>query len=171
MQWMAVISFVLVAGWASHWFEVREQTVLTQRLEVLSREHRPTQSMLKQLMKMRHRLVSLQEQEVIARELESQRSPLAILGIVSTTAASTKGKLRVTKLDLSDLQYKQEEAGHGTRSPSLAVAGIAIDNPSVAELLDGLQNSGMFERVELLTMKERENSDDTLRDYEVKCEF
>ena len=51
------------------------------------------------------------------------------------------------------------------------LAGVSLDNPAVAELLDGLQDSGIFSRVELLTLKEREDSDVSLRDYEVRCEF
>src|SRR5262245_34658191 len=104
IQWMVVISIVMAGGWASHWFELREQAALAEQLEVLSREHQPTQSMLKQLMKMRQRLVSLQEQERIARELEAQRNPLVILGVVGKTAGATKGRLRVTELDLADFQ-------------------------------------------------------------------
>jgi hypothetical protein len=41
----------------------------------------------------------------------------------------------------------------------------------VVELLDGLQGSGIFSRVELLASKEREAAEVALRDYEVRCEF
>ena len=174
IQWMVVICFVLACGWVSHRFELREETALAQQLEVLSREHRPTQSMLKQLMKMRHRLVSLQEQEAIARELETQRNPLTILGVVSKNASVTKGRLRVTQLELNEFQ-SMAIGGEGSPSnaptSSLALTGVALDNPAVAELLDRLQDSGLFGRVELLTMKQREDGSGKLRDYEVKCEF
>jgi Tfp pilus assembly protein PilN len=174
IQWMVVISVVMLCGWASHFFELQEQTALAQQLEVLSREHRPTQSMLKQLMKMRHRLVSLQEQEAIASELETQRNPLTILGAVSKYASVTRGRLRVTQLDLNEFQDTSiglETNATNAPKSSLALVGVALDNPAVAELLDGLQDSGLFGRVELLTMKEREDGSGKLRDYEVKCEF
>lgn len=174
IQWMAVICAVFVAGWISHWFELREQRVLAQQLEVLSREHRPTQSMLKQLMKMRHRLVTLQEQESIARELESQRNALVILGVVSKTAGVTKGRLRITQLELTDFQNMHLEAeknAAAAATSSLSLTGVSLDNPAVAELLDGLQDSGLFGRVELQMMKEREDGNGSLRDYQVKCEL
>jgi Tfp pilus assembly protein PilN len=173
IQWMTVICVVLLGGWVSHWFELREQTALAQQLEMLSREHRPTQSMLKQLMKMRHRLVSLQEQEAIARELEAQRNPLVILGVLSANVGGTKGRLRVTQLDLTNFQAMNLGDAATTSVPqsSLALTGVALDNPAVAELLDGLQDSGLFGRVELLTMKQREDGSGKLRDYQVKCEF
>jgi hypothetical protein len=174
IQWMVVMCVVFVAGWASHWFELREQNALAQQLDVLSREHRPTQSMLKQLMKMRHRLVSLQEQEAIARELETRRNPLAVLAVVSKNAGVTKGRLRVTKLDLTEFQQKPmdgEASPSNVAKSSLVLTGVALDNPAVAELLDGLQDSGLFGRVELLTMKQREDGSGKLRDYEVNCEF
>lgn len=174
IQWMAVVCFVLVAGWASHWWEVREQITLTQQLEVLSREHRPTQQMLKNLIKMRQRLGTLQEQEAIARELENQRSALAILAVVSKTTGATQERLRVMELELTNFQKASQDAGAGQPAvgeSSLALTGVALDNPAVAELLDGLQDSGLFGRVELQMMKEREDENGRLRDYEVKCEF
>ena len=130
--------------------------------------------MLKQLVNMRHRLVSLQEQETIARELESQRNPLAILGIVSKTASVTKGRLRVTQFELSDFQKQNsdtEKNVSAAASSSLSLTGVSLDNPAVAELLDGLQDSGLFGRVELQMMKEREGGSGTQRDYQVKCEL
>jgi hypothetical protein len=96
------------------------------------------------------------------------------LGVVSQTARDTNGRLRVTKLDLSDFQKTSQSAEAGAadgRTSRLSLTGVALDNPAVAELLDGLQDSGLFGRVELLMMKEREDANGGLRDYEVKCEF
>jgi Tfp pilus assembly protein PilN len=174
IQWMVVICCVLAAGWVSHLFKLREQTALAQQLDVLSREHRPTQTMLKQLVKMRQRLRNLQAEETIARELESQRNPLSILAVVSKTASVTKGRLRVTELELSDFQSTGQAAASkssAASTSSLALAGEALDNPAVAELLDGLQDSGLFGRIELLMMKERKNGHGGLWDYQMKCEF
>jgi Tfp pilus assembly protein PilN len=172
-QWSAIVTGVLVVGGAWHWYESREYAHLTQRLEVLSREHAPTQTMLKQLVDMRQQLDELQQQETVAEELERQRSALALLGVISKTAQKTKGHLRVTKLELTNLQH----TGGGPAAPAgsppsgLLLAGVSLDNPAVTELLDGLQDSGLFSHVELVTCKERENSADSLRDYEVRCEF
>ena len=59
MQWSSIISAVLVTGWGWHWYEMREDRQLTQQLETLSREHAPTQAMLKQLVEMRQQLKEL----------------------------------------------------------------------------------------------------------------
>jgi hypothetical protein len=169
MQWMSIISAVLVAGWGWHWHEMREDRQLTQQLETLSREHAPTQTMLKQLMEMRQQLKELQEQETVAKELDCQRNALTLLGVISDSAQKTKGRLRVTKFEINNFQSAQ--SGIDGKPPGLTVCGISLDNPAVAELLDGLQNSGVFRKVELLTLKEREDKDSALRDYEVRCEF
>jgi Tfp pilus assembly protein PilN len=174
IQWCVVICIVFVGSWASHWYELREQTALAQRLEVLSREHEPTQTMLQQLVKMRQRLNNLQAGETVAREVEYQRNPLALLGVISQTARQTNGHLRVTKLQLSDFQKQVDAALLGVDSsllPSVLVTGVSLDNPAVAELLSGLQDSGLFSEVELLALREREDGDGRLRDYEVRCEF
>lgn len=174
IQWTVMICLVIVGSWASHWYELREQHLLSQELEVLTREHLPTQRMLKQLVQMRQRLSSIQQHEQVAHELESQRSALALLGAVSRSAQRTGGRLQVTKLEVSDFQHTGPADGSGAAgfaAPGVLVAGVALDNPAVAELLDGLQDSGLFRRVELLTMKEREDGQGSLRDYQVKCEL
>jgi hypothetical protein len=128
--------------------------------------------MLKQVVDMRRQLKDLDEQERVAKELETQRNALTLLGVISNTAQKTNGRLRVTKLEISNFQNAGQAAGataSATSPGGLVLAGVSLDNPSVAELLDGLQRSGIFSRVELKTLKEREGI--ALRDYEVRCEF
>lgn len=173
VQWTTIVMAVLAIGWVWHWLEMREQTYLSQRLEVLSREHAPTQMMLKQLVDMRHQLKELEQQESVAKELETQRNALTLLGVISDTAQKTNGRLRVTKFELTNFQNaaKADAAAAGTSPPpgGLVLSGVSLDNPAVAELLDGLQHSGIFSHVELLKLKERDGL--SLRDYEVRCEF
>jgi hypothetical protein len=107
VQWSMIIGVALLTGWGWHWHEMQEHTYLSQQLDVLSREHTPTRTMLKQLV---------------------------------------------------------DPGG-------LLLTGVSLDNPAVAELLDGLQHSGIFSHVELLKLKEREGNDNSMRDYEVRCEF
>jgi len=172
VQWTSIISAVLVTGWVWHWYEMRENNYLAKQLEVLAREHAPTQKMLKQLMSMRQQLVELQQQETIAKELDCQRNALTLLGVISNTAQKTNGKLRVTKLELTNFQGAGASQGAAAaKPPGLVLAGTSLDNPAVAQLFEGLQKSGIFNRVELLTLKEREGKDAVLRDYELRCEF
>jgi hypothetical protein len=157
-----------------HLREAGEQRVRAQRLEVLEREHLPTQTLLKQLVEMRQKLVDLQKQEVIANELEHQRNALALLGVISNAAQDADGRLRVTRMELSNFQSPHTAAGAGgaTGQPGkLVLSGVSLDSPAVFELLDGLQNSGMFSRVVLNVLTEREGREIALRDYEVSCEF
>jgi type IV pilus assembly PilN-like protein len=171
VQWTTIISVVLVTGWCWHWYEMREDRQLLQQLETLSREHAPTQAMLKQLVAMRKQLKELEQQEAVAKELDCQRNALTLFGVISDTAQKTKGRLRVTKFDLNNFQSRGGTEAPGGKPPGLTLNGVSLDNPAVAELLDGLQKSGVFKRVELLTLKEREDKDASLRDYEVRCEF
>lgn len=174
VQWTTIIAVVLVTGSGWHWIEMREHTQLSQQLDVLSREHAPTQTMLKQVVEMRRQLKELQEQETVAKELETQRNALTLLGVISDTAQKTKGRLRVTKLELNNFQNagKAEKSGGASPPPGgLFLSGVSLDNPAVAELLDGLQHSGIFSHVELLKLKERDDKSLSLRDYEVRCEF
>jgi Tfp pilus assembly protein PilN len=166
------MAVVLSTGWCWYWVEMREQVRLTEELEVLSREHAPTQTMLKQVVDMRRQLKELQEREGVAKVLETQRNALTLLGVISKTTQQTKGHVRVTRMELTNFQ----ELGGGPKAGSpprggLKLTGVSTDNPSVAELLDGLQHSGIFSHVELLKLKEREDKAVALRDYEVSCEF
>ena len=174
VQWCSIIGFVLLSGLGWHWHEMKEHTYLTQQLDVLSREHTPTRTMLKQLVDMRKQLKELEQQEIVAKELETQRNALTLLSVISDTAQKTKGRLRVTKFELSNFQNAGKPAGTNTVAPppgGLLLTGVSLDNPAVAELLEGLQHSGIFSHVELLKLKEREGNDKTMRDYQVRCEF
>jgi hypothetical protein len=173
-QWCVGICAVLVAGWIFHWYELREQQAMVERLEVLKREHQPTQLMLKQLVAMRKKLVDLEQQERIARELEHQRNALTLLGVVSQTAQKTNGRLRITNLELSNFQslQKTDEAGSPVEQlGGLRLEGVSLDNPAVAELVVGLEQSGIFRRVELNTLSERQEADASFGHYEIRCEF
>jgi hypothetical protein len=173
-QWAGAISMILLAGWVFHLSEVGDQRVQAQRLEVLEREHLPTQTLLKQLVDMRQKLVDLEKQEVIANELEHQRNALSLLGVIGRAAQGTDGRLRVTNMELTNFQspHTAASAGGATGQPGrLVLTGVSLDSPAVFELLDGLQNSGMFSRVVLNVLTEREGRELALRDYEVACEF
>jgi hypothetical protein len=174
LQWSAVISGVLLAGWALHWYESHEYRELTEKLEALHREHQPTQIMLRQLVEMRQALVDLEQQEAIATELEDQRTALTLLGVISRAAEKTNGRLRVTNLDLTNFQsmYDAQAPGTPVREPSgLVLTGVSLDYPAVTELVVGLESSGIFSMVELSSMTERVNNDTSLHDYVVRCEF
>jgi hypothetical protein len=173
-QWITIIAIVLTSGCCWHWIEMREQTHLTQQLDVLSREHAPTQTMLKQVIDMRRQLKELQEQEIVAKELETQRNALTLLGVLSDAARNSKGHLQLKKIELTNFQNvgKSDKAGAAAPPPGgLLLTGVSLDNISVAELQTGLQRAGIFSKVELLKLKAREGKNDTLHDYEVRCEF
>ena len=172
IQWASIISAVLVTGWGWHWYEMREDRQLRQQLETLSRENAPTQAMLKQLVEMRQQLKELEQLEKVAKELDNQRNALTLLGLISDSAQKTNGRLRVTKFEIKDLQSAQAGGDNGAANVAgLTVGGVSLDNPAVAELFDGLQKSGIFRKVDLVTLKEREDNDSAMRDYEVRCEF
>ncbi len=174
IQWSAVVFAALVIGWSWHWFERREELALTEQLESLEREHAPTKTMLKQLVNMRKQLDELEQQEIVARELEYHRNALTLLGVLSATAQATNGRVRVTTVELTGFQNVRRadlRANQYGPADGLTVKGISLDNPAVAEFLDGLHDSGMFSRVELRESKERQERDVSLRDYEVRCEF
>jgi hypothetical protein len=172
VQWSSILCGVLVGGWGWHWYELREGRALAQQLEVLERENAPTQRLFQQLVDMRAKLDQLQQQETVAGELERQRSALTLLGVVSKTAQQAGGRLRLTKLDLTNFQNAALADSIAAGGPGgLQLTGVSLDNPSVGELLDGLQDSGIFSRVELVVLKEREEGETSLRDYEVRCEF
>src|SRR5882757_11453587 len=107
MQWTSIISAVLITGWGWHWYEMREDRQLSQQLETLSREHAPTQAMLKQLMEMRQQLKELEQQETVAKELDCQRNALTLLGVISDSAQKAKGRVRVTSFVINNFQSAQ----------------------------------------------------------------
>src|SRR6478736_4849324 len=121
MQWASIISAVLVTGWGWHWYEMREDRQLIQQLETLSREHAPTQTMLKQLVEMRQQLKELEQQEMVAKELDCQRNALTLLGVISDSAQKAKGRLRVTKFEITNFQGGQIGIDAAAKTPGVTV--------------------------------------------------
>jgi hypothetical protein len=146
---------------------------LSQQLETLSREHAPTEKMLQQLVEMRQQLVDLQKEEAVAKELDCQRNALKLLGVISDAARKTNGRLRVIKFDLNNFQspHTGTDAQTGTKSTGLLLDGLSLDDRAVAEFLDDLEKSGIFNHVEPLTIKEQEVKSAALREYQVQCGF
>jgi hypothetical protein len=172
-QWASVVCAVVALGWGWHWLEQRTALELSQQLESLEREHAPTKTMLKQLVNMRHQLDELQQQENIAMELEYQRNVLALLAVISETAKSSQGRVRVTNFQVTGFQNMRApkpDNGKEQTPDGVIVRGVSLDNSAVADLLAGLQDSGMFSHVEM-AMKEHAEGDVSLREYELRCEY
>lgn len=172
-QWTTVTVVVLLAGWGWHWIERREAHALIHELESLEREYTPNRTMLRQLVEMRTKLEELQQQEVVARELEFHRNALTLLGVISDTVKSRNGRARVSKIELTNFQNMQPSDARELKGnfDSLKLSGVALDNPAAADMVVDLQKSGIFNRVELTLIKERAEGEVSLRDYEIHCEF
>lgn len=173
-QWGFVVCATVLLIWAARWYKLREYYVLGQQLEVLAREHHPTQLMIQEITSMRQQLEELDQQERVAQELDQQRHVLTVLGVVSQTAGQSKGRLRVTELKVIDLQQSWTGGKQQTSTPypgSLALTGVSLDSPSVAELLDKLQHTGLFTSVELVSLNERREADVAVHDFQVRCQL
>jgi len=171
IQWTSIMSTVLALGWAWHWYEAREDRNLSQQFETLSREHGPTQKMLQQLMEMRQQLVDLQQQEAVAKELNAQRNALKLLAVVGDAARATKGRLRVTRLEVNNFQASQsgsDEQNVG-KTTGLLLDGLSLDDRAVGDFLEELQKSGIFTHADPLAIKEREDKNTALREYQIQC--
>ncbi|MFO0790603.1 MAG: PilN domain-containing protein [Pirellulales bacterium] len=173
VQWSTILAVVLALGWGWHAIELRERSHLLEQLDLLSREHAPTQAMLKQVVDMRQQLKELQEHETIAKVLETQRNVLTLLGVVSQTAQNTNGMLRLTKMELKNFQSAAVATKPGEANgaaPGLLLEGVSLDNKPLADFVEGLQHSGIFSRV-VFKVDKRADNKSPLCDYTVQCEF
>jgi Tfp pilus assembly protein PilN len=171
-QWAAVMCVLAVVIWVARWHKLGEYYVLGQQQEVLEREHRPLQAMVKEISRMRRQLEDLDQQEQVAKELDSKRQVLALLGAVSQVAEQSRGKLRLTDFRLVDLQKASSGDGqHAVNSPGgdFTLTGVSLDKSAVAELLDRLQHSGLFSSVGQVSVKERQEGQVALYDFQVVC--
>ena len=174
IQWSLVLLATLSAMFLMRWYEVCEYDTLRQQLEASSREGRPTQAMLQEIVAMRGQIDKLQMHRNIAGQLEQQRQLLALLGAVSKAAQQTGGKLRLTDCRVVDLQATADaEAGSddANHAGTVTLIGVALDAPAVAEFHDGLTQSGLFADVKLIKSNERSDVGAALYEYEVRCEL
>jgi len=173
VQWGAIIGAVLAISGIIRCNDLRAHQAMSQRLELLAREHQPTQRMLRQLVDMRSQLDELQQFERIAQELEYQRPVLSLLGILSQIGERTNGRLRITKLELTDLQQSpvaNRAGASGPRVGSVVLGGVSLDYPAIAELIKGLEGSQFFSYVNLLKSTEV-GEGVLLHEYQVRCEL
>ena len=171
-QWSAVVCAIVLLIWGARWNRLREYHALQQQHEVLAREQRPLQTMVKEIGTMRQQLEDLNEQESIAKELEHHRRVITLFGFVSQTARESQGMFRVTDFQLVDLQYfasSEARQAAGPNAGSFTLHGVSLDSPTVAELLDKLQQSGLFTSVELVSLKEKQEGGISLHDFQVSC--
>jgi Fimbrial assembly protein (PilN) len=174
IQWSLILLVTLSAIFLMRWNKVRDYDTLHRELEASSRESRPTQAMLQEIVAMRGRIDQLRKHRTIAHQLERQRQVLALLGAVSKAAQQTGGKLRLTDCRVVDLQATAESdtgSAEGQRPGTVTLVGTALDSPAVAEFHDGLLRSGLFADVKLIKSNERSGADAALYEYEVRCEL
>jgi Tfp pilus assembly protein PilN len=97
-----------------------------------------------------------------------------MFGFVSRTAQESQGRFRVTNLQVVDLQHFASSGvkqADGSNAGSFTMQGVSLDSPTVAILLDKLQQSGLFVSVELVSVKEQQEDGVPLHDFQVKCEL
>jgi Tfp pilus assembly protein PilN len=173
-QWGVILAVGLLLGGIVRLGDVRAHQAKVERLDLLVREHEPTQRMLRQLVDMRHELAELQQLEQVATELEHQRPALFLLGLLSEIGEQTGGKLRITKLELTGLQQfdpanRNDTAGAG--GSGVLISGVSLDNQSVAKLQSGLWESAFFSEVELVKSTESGEEGRLMREYQLRCQF
>lgn len=174
LQWTAILLVTLATIAAGRWYRSHEQQTLTRQLEAITREGRPSQTMLREIARMRSQIDRLQHHQTIAQELEQQRQVLALLGVISQAAQRTEGRLRVLDCRVVDLQSADVEAHPSESTPSfgtVTLTGVALDSPTVAEFHDVLLRSGLFADVKFIKSNERTGIGPALFDYEVRCEL
>lgn len=178
LQWSAILAATLAAIGVARWYKGHERQVLTRQLEAITREGRPSQTMLREITRMRAQIDRLQHHQSIAQELEQQRQALALLGVISEAARRTEGRLRVLDcrvVDLQAIEVDENQSESPLRPGTVTLTGVALDSPTVAEFHDGLLRSGLFADVKLIKSNERTGLGAGLApelfEYEVRCEL
>jgi hypothetical protein len=174
IQWSTLLAVTLSAIFVVRWYKGHEQHTLARQLDAITRAGGPTQTMLREITRMRTQIERLQHHQTMAQELEQQRQVLALLGVIGEAAERTEGRLRVLDCHVVDLQateVAENMADSAQRPGTVTLAGVALDSPAVAEFHDGLVRSGLFADVKLIKSNERTGMGPELYDYEVRCEL
>ena len=148
---------------------------LSQQLEALSREHAPTQTMLKQLVDMRQQLEELQQQETVAKELECQRNALTLLGVISDTAQKDEGPIARDEVGAQQFPRRRSVASGDDRQRGRRAVGARRACRSTTRpwpsCSTACRQSGSFQPRGAADAQGTRRKATSLRDYEVRCEF
>lgn len=154
---------------------------------------------------LRQKIAQQQERLVKYGHLENEKLGFQLLGTLSQAASSCGGKIQVQKMILKTNQVaiaaadKPGTAIPGTATPGaaapgaaaptkfrdvrvLTLAGVAVNNLAVAQLVSALRDSGAFDSVELRTSQSlgdnrslalpvSSTTPNGLRTYQVECAF
>jgi type IV pilus assembly protein PilN len=67
-------------------------------------------------------------------------------------------------------RLEEKAVSQGSKSTSVVIDGIALDNKTVADFMKELELSGLFSSVKLITLKQdRKGSDLSLKSFTIRC--
>jgi Tfp pilus assembly protein PilN len=171
-SWVWGASLLVAAGlW--HWKTVRlnEQR---HALQLRQRIAKPVQLMTLETSRFQARLAELGGRQSLLRELQAEKVPFRIMGVVSRSARHCSGRVAVRHLELSRKEAPPPSQGIPVNAAAaddvlLVLDGVAADNLAISEFVMQLRGTGVFERVELKSTLTAQGPDGATRSYKIVC--
>ncbi len=189
-QWtlaFAVLPIVFIVSnaslFAQWWSDLREHQEMQLAAEPARKLQESRVEIAKATIALKQKIENLQALTKIDRST-------SILGIVASSVESTDKKVQIQHLQVS-VQPKMMEA-KPTKTPAnssensarpygvnaiavpenqitLTLKGIAIESESISKLVDAIQQSNAFPKIELRSTQERVVLDRAIQDFELEC--
>lgn len=156
-----------------------------ERVGALAGRCRPLYSLLRETEGLELDLVALHAERDALIRLKPRNQVLPLLGVLTRTVRPTAGQLQVQRLSLvvpprqapaTKTAGSRAASGRPSAAPTpprgtLAVHGIAVDDANVAQFVDRLRASGLFERVELKVSTQQGGERSDFRAYQLECRY
>jgi hypothetical protein len=169
-QWGKAIAVILGMVGFTYWTEWQIYRELSSELIAVELEYTPAQSAFQDVVRLRAQLEKLAVQQAVLGELDRQRHVVTLLGTISEGAASCDGKIQVSKMDVTELQYSPTvgQAADGSAG-RLVLTGVALDGIAATQFLSNLESSGLFATVALYKLEDQRKQEFSLNTYEIHC--
>ena len=182
-QWLIVWAALGILALPLGAWKFREVVAQGTHLAALEEQSQPLRAVESQITEQAQRLSALQVESAVLQDLAQNRQVLGLLGIVARCAKQKHGKLQVQRFGFqatplppavgpgAGAALSQDVAKNAAELASLHLHGVAGDDVEVARFISGLQQSLMFQQVELKSCSDFGGSSGGGRQFQVECRF
>lgn len=146
--------FLLIILFYWNWHLGSEIAGLNTKITLTKAELDKYDKINKEIAEIKKKLSNLKKKMAVMETLEANRfEPTQLLDMM--TQVIVPKRMWFTRMDSKDRQVK--------------IAGIALDNKTVADFMVRLEQSGLFSDVNLNTLKQRKVDKSNLKSFQISC--
>ncbi len=166
-QWSFVLGIALVGCGVTWLFEYTAYAKIREQVETFERRGASVRCLAAETRVLRIEMQELTDRQGLAGVLARRHSMLGLLGVVSSSAQQTQGRIRV---DGIVMQAEGVEDAVTNGQWMLRLTGVGAGSQAIARFVRSLRDANVFKRVDLKSTSHLA-APEQLRSYEIECRY